>query len=60
MKFYNDLQEQAKDYYEGSPIEEIETKFVANVNFDIKKNSDNILSIIVNYYKYSWWSSWIL
>ena len=51
MKFFNDSQQQAKDYYEGLP--EIENKFVANVDFDIKKNSDDILSIIIKYYKYA-------
>ena len=51
MKFFNDMQSQAKEYNDSLP--DIETKFVANVNFDIKKNSDNILSILVNYYKYA-------
>lgn len=51
MKFFNESQKQAKEYYEGLP--EAENKFVANVDFDIKKNSDNILSILVSYYKYA-------
>ena len=51
MKFFNDIQSQAKEYNDSLP--DIETKFVANVNFDIKKNSDNILSILVTYYKYA-------
>jgi len=51
MKFFNDIQNQAKEYNDSLP--DIQTKFVANVNFDIKKNSDNILSILVTYYKYA-------
>ena len=51
MKFFNESQQQAKDYYEN--IEEVENKFVANVDYDIKKNSDNILSIMIIYYKFA-------
>ncbi|WP_296645495.1 DUF3298 domain-containing protein [Romboutsia sp. 13368] len=51
MKFFNDSQQQAKDYYEDLP--EVENKFIANVDFDIKKNSDDILSIMIIYYKYA-------
>lgn len=51
MKFFNDSQQQAKDYYNGLP--EIKNKFIANVDFDIKKNSDDILSIVIKYYKYA-------
>ena len=51
MKFFNDIQSKLKDYNDSFP--DIETKFVANVDFDIKKNSDNILSIMVTYYKYA-------
>ena len=51
MKFFNESQQQAKDYYEN--IEEVENKFVANVDYDIKKNSDDILSIMIIYYKFA-------
>jgi hypothetical protein len=51
MKFFNESQQQAKEYYEN--IEEVENKFVANVDYDIKKNSDNILSIMIIYYKFA-------
>lgn len=51
MKFFNESESQAKEYYKDLP--EIENKFVANVDFDIKKNSDNTLSILVMYYKYA-------
>ena len=45
MKFFNDSQKQAKEYNDALP--EVENKFVANVDFDVKKNSDNILSILI-------------
>lgn len=51
MKFFNESESQAKEYYKDLP--EIENKFVANVDFDIKKNSDNTLSILIMYYKYA-------
>lgn len=51
MKFFNESQQQAKDYYEN--IEEVENKFVANVDYDIKKNSDDILSIMIINYKFA-------
>ena len=51
MKFFNESQQQAKEYYEN--IEEVENKFVANVDYDIKKNSDDILSIMIIYYKFA-------
>ena len=51
MKFFNDSQKQAKEYNDALP--EVENKFVANVDFDVKKNSDNILSILIKYYKYA-------
>ena len=51
MKFYNESQSQAKDYQKDLPDEQ--NKFVANSDFEIKKNSDNILSLVVEYYKYS-------
>lgn len=51
MEFFNDSQNQAKEYNNALP--EIENKFIANVDFDIKKNSDNILSILIKYYKYA-------
>lgn len=51
MKFFNESQKQAEEYNNALP--EIENKFVANVDFDVKKNSDNILSILIKYYKYA-------
>ena len=38
---------------EYDALPEVENKFVANVDFDVKKNSDNILSILIKYYKYA-------
>lgn len=51
MKFYNEAQEQAKEYQKDLP--DIDNKFVANANFEVKKNSDDMLSILIKYYKYS-------
>ena len=51
MDFYNKSQEEAKKFLKDFP--EDEGKFVANTNFEIKKNSNNMLSILVTYYKYS-------
>lgn len=51
MQDYNRSQEEAKAYIKDYP--EGEVKFVANTDFEVKKNSDNMLSILVKYYKYS-------
>ena len=51
MKFFNESQKQAEEYNNALP--EVENKFVANVDFDVKKNSDNILSILIKYYKFA-------
>lgn len=51
MNFYNSSQKEAKDYFDGFP--DSQNKFVANADFEVKKNSDNMLSIKVEYYKYS-------
>ncbi|RDY26072.1 DUF3298/DUF4163 domain-containing protein [Romboutsia weinsteinii] len=51
MQDYNKSQEEAKAYIKDYP--EGEVKFVANTDFEVKKNSDNMLSILVKYYKYS-------
>ncbi|MGL5313554.1 MAG: DUF3298 and DUF4163 domain-containing protein [Peptostreptococcaceae bacterium] len=51
MKFYNEAQSQAKEYQKDLP--DVQNKFVANVDFEVKKNSDNMLSLVIEYYKYS-------
>ncbi len=51
MEFYNSSKNEAKEYNKNFP--ENTNKFVANVDFYTKKNSDNMLSILLNYYKYS-------
>lgn len=51
MEFYNRSKNEAKEYNKNFP--ENPNKFVANADFYIKKNSDNMLSILLNYYKYS-------
>ena len=51
MTFYNQSIEEAKSYLNNYP--DTDNKFVANTDFEIKKNSNNMLSIVVTYYKYS-------
>ena len=51
MEFYDKSKIEAKNYLSSLP--NLDEKFVANVDFEVKKNSDNILSINVRYYKYS-------
>lgn len=51
MNFFNDTQNQSKEY--NDVIGNEQNKFVANVNFDIKKNSNNMLSVLIKYYKYA-------
>ncbi len=51
MAFYSSSKNEAKEYNKNFP--ENPNKFVANVDFYTKKNSDNMLSILLNYYKYS-------
>lgn len=51
MDFYNKVYESAKNYLDNVDVSE--DKFVANVDYEVKKNSDNILSIKVTYNQYS-------
>lgn len=50
MNSYYSIEEEAKKFYEDSPIEEIKP-YIYNVNFEVKKNGDNMLSIVVTYYQ---------
>ncbi|MCC0682950.1 DUF3298 and DUF4163 domain-containing protein [Clostridioides sp. ZZV15-6383] len=51
FEFYNKSYKEAKQYLKDNPDEE--NKFVANVDFELKKNIDSALSIKVRYYTYS-------
>ncbi|MCC0646057.1 DUF3298 and DUF4163 domain-containing protein [Clostridioides sp. ZZV14-6150] len=51
FEFYNKSYKEAKQYLKDNPDEE--NKFVANVDFELKKNTDSTLSIKVRYYTYS-------
>ncbi|UWD48634.1 DUF3298 and DUF4163 domain-containing protein [Clostridioides difficile] len=51
FEFYNKSYKDAKQYLKDNPDEE--NKFVANVDFELKKNTDSALSIKVRYYTYS-------
>ncbi len=51
MVFYNTAQKQAKEYHKDIP--DVDNKFIANAEFQIVKNTDGILSILIKYYKYS-------
>ncbi|MEG1312436.1 MAG: DUF3298 and DUF4163 domain-containing protein [Romboutsia sp.] len=51
MKFYDNAEKEAKNYFKD--ILDFKNKFVANVDFEVKKNSDDMLSIKTRYYSYS-------
>ncbi|WP_092923406.1 DUF3298 and DUF4163 domain-containing protein [Romboutsia hominis] len=51
MDFYNKVYESAKNYFDNVDVSK--DKFVANVDYEVKKNSDDILSIKVTYHQYS-------
>ncbi|EGT2203068.1 copper amine oxidase domain-containing protein [Clostridioides difficile] len=51
FEFYNKSYKEAKQYLKDNPDEK--NKFVANVDFELKKNTDSALSIKVRYYTYS-------
>lgn len=51
FEFYNKSYKEAKQYLKYNPDEK--NKFVANVDFELKKNTDSALSIKVRYYTYS-------
>lgn len=52
MKSYYSVEEDAKSYLSNTPKEYIKP-YIYNVNFDVKKNSDNMLSILIKYYQHS-------
>lgn len=52
MKAYYSVEKDAKSYLSNTPKEYIKP-FIYNVNFDVKKNSDNMLSILIKYYQES-------
>lgn len=51
MNFYSTSKEEAKAYYEKDS--ENLNKMIINADFEVKKNSDDMLSINIQYYKYS-------
>lgn len=50
MNSYYSIEQEAKKYYEGASKEEIKP-YIYNINFEVKKNGDNMLSIVVTYYQ---------
>ena len=52
MKAYYSVEKDAKSYLSNGPKEYIKP-FIYNVNFYVKKNSDNMLSILIKYYQES-------
>lgn len=52
MKAYYSVEKDAKSYLSNTPKEYIKP-FIYNVNFYVKKNSDNMLSILIKYYQES-------
>ena len=52
MNGYFEVEEEAKDFLKNTPKEYI-TPYIYNVDFEVKKNSDSMLSIIIKIYQYS-------
>ncbi|MGL5754296.1 MAG: DUF3298 domain-containing protein [Paraclostridium sp.] len=52
MNSYYAVEEDAKAYLSNTPKEYIQP-YIYNITFDVKKNSDNMLSILTKYYQYS-------
>lgn len=52
MNGYFEVEEEAKDFLKNTPKEYI-TPYIYNVDFDVKKNSDSMLSILIKIYQYS-------
>lgn len=51
MEFYENAQKNARNY--SDILNDQDVKFIANTDFDVKKNSSDLLSINVTYYTYS-------
>lgn len=51
MTFYNDTENEIKEFYNDTLYGG--DKFLANSDYQVKKNSDGVISILLNYYKYS-------
>ena len=49
--YYKKIKNQSEEYY--SNFDELVTKFELDISYDLKKNSDEVLSIILTYYTYS-------
>ena len=52
MESYYKVEKDAKAYLSNTPKEYIQP-YVYNVDFSVKKNSDNMLSILITYYQHS-------
>lgn len=52
MQSYYKVEEDAKAYLSNTPKEYIQP-YIYNITFDVKKNSDNMLSILTKYYQHS-------
>lgn len=52
MSGFYKVEEEAKNYLKNTPKEYI-NPFIYNVDFDVKKNSDSMLSIVIKIYRYS-------
>lgn len=51
MNFYNLSVKEAETYFDDFP--EVENKFVVSSDYDVKKNNNKVLSMLIKYYKYS-------
>ena len=51
MSFYNNSYKEAQSFFDDFP--EAENKFIVSSDYEVKKSNDDILSILIKYYKYS-------
>lgn len=51
MDFYNNSYKEAESYFDDFP--DAEMQFVVNSEFEVKKNNEQVISLLVKYYKYS-------
>lgn len=51
LNFYEESLKEAQSFLEDFELDE--SRFIADASFEVKKNTSNIISILVKYYKYS-------
>ena len=51
MNFYEESLKEAQSFLDDFELDE--SNFVADASFEVKKNTNNVISILIKYYKYS-------